>query len=41
MTEPYLRIFRFIPPLGGLDLSPLVGIVALMVGKRLLLHLLV
>ena len=30
VTEPYLRIFRrFIPPLGPLDLSPIVAILVL------------
>lgn len=30
VCEPYLRLFRrFIPPLGPLDLSPMVGIIAL------------
>ncbi|MDX6663870.1 MAG: YggT family protein, partial [Solirubrobacteraceae bacterium] len=29
-AEPYLRIFRrFLPPMGGLDLSPIVGILVL------------
>jgi len=29
-AEPYLRIFRrILPPLGGLDLSPIIGIIAL------------
>jgi uncharacterized protein YggT (Ycf19 family) len=32
VCEPYLRIFRrILPPLGPLDLSPVVGIVALIV----------
>lgn len=32
VCEPYLRLFRrFIPPLGPLDLSPMVGIIALYV----------
>ena len=32
VCEPYLRFFRrFIPPLGPLDLSPMVGIIALYV----------
>ncbi len=32
VAEPYLRIFRrFIPPLGPLDLSPMVGILVLQV----------
>jgi YggT family protein len=30
ITDPYLNLFRsFIPPLGGLDLSPIVGILLL------------
>ena len=32
VCEPYLRFFRrFIPPLGPLDLSPMVGIIVLIV----------
>ena len=30
ITDPYLNIFRsFIPPLGGLDISPILAILAL------------
>ncbi|NEO97774.1 MAG: YggT family protein [Symploca sp. SIO2E9] len=30
ITDPYLNIFRsFIPPLGGLDLSPMLAIIVL------------
>jgi len=30
VTDPYLNIFRsFIPPLGGLDLSPVIAIIVL------------
>jgi YggT family protein len=30
ITDPYLNIFRsFIPPIGGLDLSPLLAIIVL------------
>lgn len=30
ITDPYLNIFRsFIPPLGGLDLSPILAIIVL------------
>lgn len=41
-TDPYLNLFRrYIPPLGGmLDLSPLVGLLALQFAERLLLMLL-
>ncbi len=32
VAEPYLRIFRrFIPPLGPLDLSPMVGVIVLII----------
>jgi uncharacterized protein YggT (Ycf19 family) len=35
VCEPYLRLFRrFVPPLGPLDLSPIVAIVALTVAER-------
>ena len=35
VCEPYLRLFRrFIPPLGPLDLSPMVGIFILLLGGR-------
>jgi uncharacterized protein YggT (Ycf19 family) len=37
VCEPYLRLFRrFIPPLGPLDLSPIVAIVVLTLGERVL-----
>jgi YggT family protein len=30
ITDPYLNVFRsFIPPIGGLDLSPIVAIIVL------------
>jgi uncharacterized protein YggT (Ycf19 family) len=36
VCEPYLRIFRrVIPPLGPLDLSPIVGVIVLYVLERL------
>ena len=36
VCEPYLRLFRrFIPPLGPLDLSPIVAVIALYVLERL------
>ena len=35
VCEPYLRLFRrIIPPLGPIDLSPIVAIVSLTVGER-------
>lgn len=37
ITDPYLNIFRsFIPPLGGLDLSPLLAILVLQLVASLL-----
>ena len=34
--DPYLRLFRrFVPPLGGLDLSPIVAVFALVFAGRL------
>lgn len=36
ITDPYLNIFRaFIPPLGGLDLSPMLAILVLQVVAQL------
>jgi uncharacterized protein YggT (Ycf19 family) len=32
VSEPYLRLFRrFLPPLGPLDLSPMIGIIVLLI----------
>ncbi len=40
VSEPYLRIFRrFIPPLGPLDLSPIVAILVLVVVGNLVASL--
>jgi len=37
VTEPYLRIFRrVLPSFGGLDLSPLLGVIVLQVAARLI-----
>ena len=37
VTDPYLNIFRsFIPPLGGIDLSPILAIIVLNVVASLL-----
>ncbi len=39
-VEPYLGIFRrFIPPLGPLDLSPIVAILVLQIGGGLIVNL--
>ena len=40
VCEPYLALFRrFIPPLGPIDLSPLVGILVLTIGGGLVVRL--
>ncbi|QEC49125.1 YggT family protein [Baekduia soli] len=40
VCEPYLAIFRrFIPPFGPLDLSPMIGIIVLVVVGNLLVSL--
>lgn len=37
VTQPYLGLFRrFIPPIGPLDLSPLVALIVLGVGSRII-----
>jgi YggT family protein len=37
VCDPYLRVFRrFVPPLGPLDLSPLVGVLVLVVANRVI-----
>jgi YggT family protein len=37
ITDPYLKVFRsFIPPLGGMDLSPILAIIVLQVVANLL-----
>ena len=37
VSEPYLRVFRrFIPPLGQIDLSPMLAIIVLYVARYLL-----
>jgi uncharacterized protein YggT (Ycf19 family) len=41
VCEPYLRIFRrLLPPLGPLDLSPIIGVIVLYVIQRVLISLL-
>ena len=40
IVEPYLNLFRrFIPPLGGIDFSPIVAILALGIIERLVFSL--
>jgi YggT family protein len=37
VSEPYLRLFRrFIPPLGPIDLSPVVAVIVLQIFQRLI-----
>lgn len=37
VCEPYLRLFRkFIPPLGAIDLSPMVAIIVLIIVGRII-----
>jgi YggT family protein len=37
VSEPYLRLFRrVLPPMGALDLSPMIGLIVLIVLDRLL-----
>ena len=41
IAEPWLGIFRrFIPPLGMIDISPIVAIIALLIVQRLLVSVL-
>ena len=40
VSEPYLRIFRrFIPPIGPLDISPIVAILVLQIGGGIIVGL--
>jgi uncharacterized protein YggT (Ycf19 family) len=40
VCDPYLRLFRrFIPPMGPLDLSPLIGIIVLYIVRLVLVSL--
>ena len=41
IVSPYMNLFRrFIPPLGGMDFSPIVGLFVLSFGERLVFRLL-
>lgn len=38
ITEPFLSVFRrFVPPIGGLDFSPVIAIIVLQVLQRIVL----
>jgi YggT family protein len=40
VSEPYLRIFRrIIPSFGGIDLSPMLGLIVLIIVSRILVNL--
>lgn len=42
IVGPYLNLFRrFIPPMGGMDFSPVVAVIALSVIERLVIGILV
>ena len=41
IVSPYMNLFRrFVPPLGGMDFSPIVGLFVLSFGERLIFRLL-
>lgn len=41
LCGPYLNLFRrIIPPMGGIDFSPVVALLALSLGERILLNIL-
>jgi YggT family protein len=41
LTDPYLNLFRsIIPPLGGIDFSPMLGFIVLQFGSQILIGLL-
>ena len=41
LTDPYLNLFRsFIPPLGGIDFSPIIAIFVLQIAAQFLTQLL-
>jgi YggT family protein len=41
VCEPYLRIFRrFIPPLGSIDLSPMIGLLFLIIVEQVAINIL-
>lgn len=42
LVEPYLRLFRrFMPPLGGIDFSPVIAILVLELLERVVLRIIV
>ena len=36
VTDPYLNLFRFVPPIGSIDISPIIAIFALQFAMRAL-----
>jgi YggT family protein len=36
VTDPYLNLFRFVPPIGAIDISPILAIFALQFAMRAL-----
>ncbi len=40
LTEPFLRLFRgLLPPLGGIDISPMIAFVVLLIAERVVAQL--
>jgi YggT family protein len=39
VTDPYLNLFRFVPPIGSIDLSPIIAIFALQFAMQALTSL--
>jgi YggT family protein len=39
VTDPYLNLFRFVPPIGSIDISPIIAIFALQFAMRALIAL--
>jgi YggT family protein len=37
VCRPYLRLFRRVPPLGPLDVSPIIAVVALLLGSEVVI----
>ena len=41
VTDPYLNLFRFVPPIGSIDLSPIIAIFALQFAMQALEEMIV